>query len=134
MRRLLIAAIVPLIGAAIVPLIGSISASAHEPSSVQSAVSVDVQDGKRNAAKGDDAESILQSVKLSLEQAGLNHIELLQNSFLVRANDAAGNPVVIVVGPDSIGAVSVAPPGQTQCAPSTSGAAPSEAAGPEEIE
>lgn len=126
MRRLLIAAIVP--------LIGSISASAHVPSSVQSAVSVDVQDGQQNAAKGDDAESTLQGVKPSLEQAGLSHIELLQNSFLVRAKDAAGNPVVIVVGPDSIGAVSMAPPGQTQCPPSTSGAAPSEPAGPEEIE
>jgi hypothetical protein len=126
MRRLLIAAIVP--------LIGPISASAQVPSFVQSAVSVDIQDGQQNAAKGDDAESILQSVKPSLEQAGLNHVELLQNSFLVRAKDAAGNPVVIVVGPESMGVVSVAPSGQTQCQPSTSGAAPSEAAAPEEIE
>jgi hypothetical protein len=110
---------------AIVSVIGSISASAHAASILQPIVSVDVQEGEPKGVNRADAESMLQNVRPSLEKAGLNDVQLLQNSFPVQAKDAAGNTVLIVIGPDSISAMT-APAGQAQCEPSTTEAPPEE--------
>jgi hypothetical protein len=118
MRRLFIAGIMP--------LIWSVSASAQEAPSAKIANPSDVQAPEKNKPQYEERQSILEGVKESLEQAGLTDIKLLPNSFLVQAKDADDNPVVIVVGPDSISAVSVVPPGQTQRQPSTNGVGPEE--------
>ncbi len=49
---------------------------------------------------------IAQQIKSNLEQAGFKNIKLVPSAFIVRAEDQNGNPVVMVVNPDSITAVS----------------------------
>lgn len=46
--------------------------------------------------------SIRQEVKDNLAQAGFTNIRVMPESFLVRATDKAGNPVMMVINPDSI--------------------------------
>jgi hypothetical protein len=49
--------------------------------------------------------SIRQQVQSSLEQAGYTNIKIMPESFLVRANDKNGNPVMMVINPDSVTAI-----------------------------
>ena len=51
---------------------------------------------------------IAEQIKSNLEQAGFKNIKLMPSAFIVRAEDQNGNPVVMVVNPDSITAVSEA--------------------------
>lgn len=48
---------------------------------------------------------IQQRVKNNLEQAGFKNVQIMPSSFLVRATDRDGNPVMMVINPDSITAV-----------------------------
>ena len=52
-----------------------------------------------------DNQSIRQQVKNNLEQAGFSDIKIMPQSFLVRAKDKSGNPVMMVINPDSVMAV-----------------------------
>jgi hypothetical protein len=92
---------------------------------LQPVVSVDLREGQPDGVNSADAESVLQNVRPRLEKAGFNHVELLQNLFPVQAKDAAGNTVLIVIGPDAISAMT-APAGQAQCQPSTTEVPPEE--------
>jgi hypothetical protein len=51
--------------------------------------------------------SAMISAKLqkSLEDAGFSDIQIMPSSFLVRAKDRDGNPVMMVINPDSVTAV-----------------------------
>ncbi|MDJ0387838.1 hypothetical protein QMO56_06905 [Roseomonas sp. E05] len=44
-------------------------------------------------------------MKQDLEQAGFTNVRVMPQSFLVRANDKQGRPVMMVINPDSITAV-----------------------------
>jgi membrane-bound lytic murein transglycosylase B len=48
---------------------------------------------------------IAQQIRQNLSQAGFTNIQLMPSSFLVRAQDNNGNPVMMVINPDSITAV-----------------------------
>jgi hypothetical protein len=50
-------------------------------------------------------QSIRQQVKNNLAQAGFSDIKIMPQSFLVRAKDKSGNPVMMVINPDSVMAV-----------------------------
>jgi hypothetical protein len=48
------------------------------------------------------AQSIQRSVQAQLALAGFTDIQLVPTSFLVRAKDADGNPVMLMLSPDAI--------------------------------
>jgi hypothetical protein len=56
-----------------------------------------------------DAQAIQQQVQSNLQQAGFTDIQIMPSSFLVRAKDRAGNPVIMVINPDSVTAVTEIP-------------------------
>jgi Protein of unknown function (DUF1236) len=54
--------------------------------------------------------SIRAQLKSDLEQAGFTNVHIMQESFLVRATDRSGNPVMMVINPDSITEISATNP------------------------
>lgn len=60
------------------------------------------QDGQMNGHNG----AIRQQITQQLSQAGFTDVHVMPESFLVRAKDPHGNPVMMVINPDSITAVS----------------------------
>jgi hypothetical protein len=44
-------------------------------------------------------------IQKNLQSAGFTNIQVLPSSFLVRAKDQDGNPVMMVVNPDSVTAI-----------------------------
>ena len=56
----------------------------------------------QNSSQGRSSASIQAQVKNNLEQAGFTNIRIIPDSFLVRATDKDGNPVMMVINPDSI--------------------------------
>jgi hypothetical protein len=52
--------------------------------------------------------SIQAQVKNNLAQAGFSDIRIMPESFLVRAKDRDGNPVMMVINPDSVTAITAA--------------------------
>ena len=52
-----------------------------------------------------NTQAIQQQVQNNLKQAGFTDIQIMPSSFLVRAKDSAGNPVIMVINPDSVTAV-----------------------------
>ena len=57
------------------------------------------------AKSNGNAQAIQQQVQNNLRQAGFTDIQIMPSSFLVRAKDSAGNPVMMVINPDSVTAV-----------------------------
>jgi hypothetical protein len=51
-------------------------------------------------------QSIAQQVRKNLEDAGYSDVQLMPSSFLVKAKDKDGNPVMMVISPDSVTVVS----------------------------
>jgi hypothetical protein len=59
-------------------------------------------------------QAIQQKVQKNLQEAGFTDIHIMPSSFLVRAKDKDGNPVMMVINPDSVTAVTAIPgPGGT---------------------
>lgn len=56
----------------------------------------------QSSQQGQSSPSIQQQVKDNLAQAGFTNIRILPESFLVRATDKNGNPVMMVINPDSM--------------------------------
>lgn len=54
------------------------------------------------------SQSIQAQVKNNLAQAGFSDIRVMPESFLVRAKDQNGNPVMMVINPDSVTAITAA--------------------------
>jgi hypothetical protein len=50
-------------------------------------------------------QAIGQQLATDLEQAGFTDVKIMPRSFLVRAKDKNGNPVMMVINPDSVAAV-----------------------------
>jgi len=63
------------------------------------------QQGGQNASQ--NAAQIQDHVRKNLEQAGFTDIKMMPSSFLVRAKDREGNPVMMVINPDSIASVTL---------------------------
>jgi hypothetical protein len=58
-------------------------------------------------------QSVEQRVQQRLTQAGFTNIEMVPTSILVRATDRDGNPVMLVLSPDSLAQLLEVPGGQT---------------------
>ncbi|MGD0723407.1 MAG: hypothetical protein ABR970_20440 [Roseiarcus sp.] len=54
-----------------------------------------------DATKAADPASLRQHVQDNLAKAGFTDIKVMPESFLVRAKDQQGNPVMMVINPDS---------------------------------
>jgi hypothetical protein len=50
-------------------------------------------------------QSIREQVQKNLQQAGYTDVKIMPESFLVRAKDKDGNPVMMVINPDSVTAI-----------------------------
>jgi hypothetical protein len=68
-----------------------------------------------------NSQSLRQEVQNNLPGAGFTDIRIMAESFLVRAKDRSGNPVMMVINPDSITAVTEVP--------ATTGSAPNSNSG-----
>ena len=55
-----------------------------------------------SSSQGQFWEVIEAQVKNNLEQAGYTNIRIVPSSFLVRAMDKDGNPLIMVIDPDSV--------------------------------
>lgn len=58
-----------------------------------------------SSAGGQNAVAIQQHMKQDLEHAGFTNVQVMPESFLVRAHDKQGRPVMMVVNPDSVTAI-----------------------------
>ncbi len=58
----------------------------------------------QNAMNGSHMQ-IRQALKEDLSKAGFKDIQMMPESFLVRAKDLSGNPVIMVINPNSITAI-----------------------------
>jgi hypothetical protein len=59
----------------------------------------------QSSQEGQSSPSMQAQVKSNLEQAGFTDIRIMPESFLVRAKDKDGNPVMMVINPDSVTAI-----------------------------
>ncbi len=77
--------------------------SAAEPNAAnsQNAMSND----QNGPAAGQNAMHIGQRLRADLTRAGYTDITVLPSSFMVHAKDSQGNPVMMVVSPDSVTAI-----------------------------
>ncbi len=96
MRKLLLTAVLPL---ALMT-----AAQAQSPQSSQPQAQSPSQ-----GPSGQTSQAVQQHVRQNLQQAGFTDIQLMPSSFLVRAKDKDGNPVMMVINPDSITAVTRLP-------------------------
>lgn len=76
---------------------------------------------------GAPSAKVAAQIRSNLESAGFKDIKLMPSSFLVRAEDKDGNPVMMVINPDSVTAIKEVQPNQTtgQSQGGTSGSAQS---------
>jgi uncharacterized protein YdeI (BOF family) len=79
-----------------------------------------VQDQKNSAAN----EPLRQQVRDNLAKAGFTDIRIMPTSFMVRAKDQSGNPVMMVINPDSFTEVTaISPSKNSSSAPNNSNSA-----------
>lgn len=72
------------------------------------------QPQNQNVQQPQATQQIQQKVQKNLQDAGFTDIQIMPSSFLVRAKDKDGNPVMMVINPDSVTAVTAIPgPGRT---------------------
>jgi outer membrane receptor protein involved in Fe transport len=92
---------------AALPLAVTTSVLAQQPTApqqkTQQTPAQTTQQSQQNPAQ--NAQQIQAKVRQNLEQAGFTDIHMMPSSFLVRAKDKDGNPVMMVINPDSIEAV-----------------------------
>jgi hypothetical protein len=67
----------------------------------------------QNQAPARPTAKIAAQLRSNLESAGFKNIRLMPSSFLVRAEDKDGNPVMMVINPDSVTAISEIDNGRT---------------------
>jgi hypothetical protein len=77
---------------------------------------------KDQSTQNQPRQPIRQQVQNNLTQAGYTDIKIMPESFLVRAKDKSGNPVMMVINPDSITAITDLSPHTSNSA--TTGQAP----------
>jgi hypothetical protein len=59
----------------------------------------------QSPTSGQNPANVRQQVRQNLEAAGYTDIKVMPESFLVRAKDRSGNPVMMIINPDSVTAV-----------------------------
>ena len=88
-----------LIAAATLMVAPAAFAQSANPSSTPPSGSGPQQSSMQNQAP------IRTQIQKNLQSAGFTNIQVLPSSFLVRAKDQDGNPVMMVVNPDSVTAI-----------------------------
>ncbi len=79
------------------------AAQQSTPSGSSSSSSTSGQQHSGNGPANSQAQITMQQhVKNDLEQAGFKNVQVMPESFLVRATDKEGRPVMMVINPDSI--------------------------------
>jgi type IV pilus biogenesis protein CpaD/CtpE len=97
-------------------ILTAIGASAQTPNTAgstgRSAASPNgsAQDQANSAA----SEPLRQQVRDNLAKAGFTDIRIMPTSFMVRAKDQSGNPVMMVINPDSFTEVTAMPANTNQ--------------------
>ena len=61
--------------------------------------------GAQESGNGASPPAAAQKIYHRLEQAGFSDVHIMPHSYLVRAKDPDGNPVMMVINPDSVTAV-----------------------------
>lgn len=59
----------------------------------------------QSPTSGQNSATLQQQVRQNLAAAGFTDIKVMPESFLVRAKDKGGNPVMMIINPDSVTAV-----------------------------
>ena len=77
-----------------------------------------VENSKAMKAADQMPTSIRQQIQDQLGKNGYTNVKIMPSSFLVRATDKQGNPVEMVIGPDSVTSVTEIAP-KTAAAPGT---------------
>lgn len=75
------------------------------------------QSGSQAGTSGSGGVPIRQKIQQDLEQAGFKNVQVMPESFLVRAQNKDGQSVLMVINPDSVTAVTMAGGGGTTGAP-----------------
>ena len=88
-----------LIAAAMLMLTPAAFAQSANPSSAPASGSGAAQSPTQNKAP------IGPQIRKNLQSAGFTNIQVMPSSFLIRAKDQDGNPVMMVVNPDSVTAI-----------------------------
>lgn len=78
-------------------------AAAAPSTSSQSGTQSGAMNGQQNSQQ--NGPTISAKLRQSLTQAGFTDVHVMPESFLVRAKDRDGNPVMMVVNPDSVTSV-----------------------------
>jgi hypothetical protein len=77
----------------------NIQPGSNNPSSSQNSNS-------QNSSQQPTTSQIASQIRTNLERAGFKDIKLMPGSFIVRAQDQNNNPVMMVINPDSVTAIS----------------------------
>lgn len=71
----------------------------------QNATNADQSAVYQGNSNGDAAMHIGRALRAELAKSGFSNINIVPTSFMVRATDSQGNPVMMVVSPDSVTAI-----------------------------
>lgn len=93
--------------AALVIMHASASAQTRsEPPAPPGAAQAQAGQNSTQAQKpGQSSQTVREKLTKNLHDAGFTDIQVMPSSFLVRAHDRDGNPVMMVINPDSVTAV-----------------------------
>lgn len=85
-----------------------LAAGLATPALAANAIQTKDQNATTNADQGGGAKalSVRQQLTGDLAKAGFTDIKVMPESFLIRAKDSKGNPVMMVINPDSLTTVS----------------------------
>ncbi len=83
------------------PTLAATTTNSSGPSSTTQGLSSNQTQGGNQAT----TPAIEQKLRSSLSQAGFTDVHIMPQSFLVRAKDKDGNPVMMIINPDSMTAV-----------------------------
>ncbi len=83
-------------------LAGALTGSVHAASGDAGGATTGASPTAQKAGSGS---GLVQKMRDDLAKAGFTDIQIMPSSFLVRAKDSAGNPVMMVINPDSVAAV-----------------------------
>lgn len=79
-------------------------------------------DSNKMASSGQQAQSLPQQIQSKLRDQGFTNVEVVPGSFLVSAKDKQGDPVTMIIGPNSMTVFSL----HTSGGSSTVGSSPGE--------
>ena len=84
---------------------GASLAQGNAPNSGQNNTQQNNRQTSNSQAQAQHPQNLRQEVQTNLQSAGFTDIKIMPEAFLVRAKDKSGNPVMMVINPDSITAV-----------------------------